>query len=57
MTDTPPAIPIGVYYSIQASNFYNAFTSNSMGIPFYKQWRDRWRDFPCSAEIARRGQR
>lgn len=53
----PPAIPIGVYYSIQQSNFYNAFTSVGMGIPFYKQWRDRWREFPSSASVAREGQR
>lgn len=39
-------IPGGVYFSIDADNFYSVERGCGCGNEFFKMWKDRWREFP-----------
>src|SRR4051812_28221269 len=45
-------VPMGIYYSPEHSNFYDARTHKGMGIPFWNKWRDQRGEFPQSAQEA-----
>lgn len=40
------AVPHGVYWCPESSNFYSLMTSSGMGVPFYDAWKDRKGEFP-----------
>lgn len=51
MTEAP-ILPNGVYFSIEHSNFYDAYSGRGLGTEFYEKWRERRSLFPTSAAEA-----
>lgn len=40
------AIPTGVYWNVEAGNFYNSETRRGMGLSFFGAWQHRSAEFP-----------